>query len=236
MKKLTALLSAAVLCISFTACGGTGNPDHDYVLALMEKGDYAMAITVLENLYAQSADAAQQAPTSEEKAPRPQAEQTPASTLTDIQQLTVNTVKQFMEAKGNAMIQAFESVTASPAREPSVVDAAEYRLGNIDGNGSNAHCLLIALDADIAVEDGLYDSLQLLLDMDTMEIYCSAETDWELLESGNPSNNHEFNWFLLNSYSCNRLYGNDVLWADAEFLEPLTADDIGAVNRALKAE
>lgn len=43
MKKLTALLLVLFLCLSLAACGNTGNPDHDYILHLLEQGDYDMA-------------------------------------------------------------------------------------------------------------------------------------------------------------------------------------------------
>ena len=61
MKKWIALLLAVAVCASLAACGGTGNPDHDYVLALMEKGDYDMAIKVLENLRGETEAAAEPA-------------------------------------------------------------------------------------------------------------------------------------------------------------------------------
>ena len=49
MKKMIALLLAFSLCLSLTACG-TGNDDHDYILSLLEKGEYDMAIHVIEGL------------------------------------------------------------------------------------------------------------------------------------------------------------------------------------------
>lgn len=50
MKRLTALLLVVCLCLSLAACGGSGNPDHDYVLHLLEQGEYDMAIHVIEGL------------------------------------------------------------------------------------------------------------------------------------------------------------------------------------------
>lgn len=50
MKKLTAILLAIALLVSLAACGGTGNDTHDYILSLLEAGEYDMAIYVIEGL------------------------------------------------------------------------------------------------------------------------------------------------------------------------------------------
>ena len=50
MKRITALLLALSLCLSLAACGGTGNETHDYIVSLLEKGEYDMAIYVIEGL------------------------------------------------------------------------------------------------------------------------------------------------------------------------------------------
>ena len=62
MKKLTALILTVCLCLSLAACGGsgTGNPDHDYILHLLEQGDYDMAIRVIEGLRDKNPNAPQQ--------------------------------------------------------------------------------------------------------------------------------------------------------------------------------
>lgn len=168
MQKSILLLFAVTLCASLTACGGTGNPDHDYVLTLMEKGDYDMAITVLENLKAQSGTVTAADPTPAPDLP----EETPesASALTSEQLLVADTVRQFMADKGDAMIKGFEAAIGQAAREPVVIGAIEYMLGNCDSNGSTSHCMLIAMEADIAVEGGVNDNLQFLPDMDTQEV------------------------------------------------------------------
>ncbi|MBR5121233.1 MAG: hypothetical protein IKU89_01650 [Oscillospiraceae bacterium] len=50
MKKLFALLIAVVICFSLVACGKTGNETFDYILYLLEQGDYDMAIYIIEGL------------------------------------------------------------------------------------------------------------------------------------------------------------------------------------------
>lgn len=50
MKKLFSLLIIFVLLFSLCACGSTGNKDYDYIIALLEEGNYDMAIHVIEGL------------------------------------------------------------------------------------------------------------------------------------------------------------------------------------------
>lgn len=67
MKKVISLLLIVSLCVSLSACGGTGNDDHDYILSLLEKGEYDMAIYVIEGLKNGKAGTQQQAPASNER-------------------------------------------------------------------------------------------------------------------------------------------------------------------------
>ena len=50
MKRIFTFFLVLALCLSLAACGGTGNETHDYILSLLEKGDYDMAIHVIEGL------------------------------------------------------------------------------------------------------------------------------------------------------------------------------------------
>ena len=57
MKKTISLLLALVLCFMLAACGssGTGNEDYDYIISLLDRGEYDMAIQVIEMLRTDSA-------------------------------------------------------------------------------------------------------------------------------------------------------------------------------------
>ncbi len=57
MKKAISLLLALVLCFTLAACGssGTGNEDYDYIISLLDRGEYDMAIQVIEMLRTSSA-------------------------------------------------------------------------------------------------------------------------------------------------------------------------------------
>lgn len=62
MKKAICLLLALVLCFTLAACGsGTGNEDYDYIISLLDRGEYDMAIQVIEMLRTGSADVPTQA-------------------------------------------------------------------------------------------------------------------------------------------------------------------------------
>ena len=236
MKKWIALLLAVAVCASLAACGGTGNPDHDYVLALMEKGDYDMAIKVLENLRGETEIAAESEIATEAQADTAATEAVkPASNLSSVEQLVVDTVNQFMVDKGNDLSQAFKDIIAEDPRPLTVTHAMEYRLGNCDGNGNVAHCLLIYLSGDIAGDWGADDKLQLLLDMDTQKLYNSVDVDFDLISTwdGMPTNKEEFN---ITALGCYRTFVEDNtqwLMSDSAIYEPLTEDALAAINEAL---
>ena len=50
MKKFLSALIVCAMLLSLCACGGTGNKDHDYIIALLKEGNYDMAIHVIEGL------------------------------------------------------------------------------------------------------------------------------------------------------------------------------------------
>lgn len=257
MKKILCLLTAAALCLSLGACGSTKNKEHEYILSLLEQGEYDKAIQVIEILRDGAGGAnPQPAQTTATEAPataateapaidatEPSAAQTPASPtvppsagLTDRQKLAADTVKAFLKSTGDAAVKEFEEVTGSKARPTTVTHAMEYRLGNWDGKGTNAHCMLIWLDMDVACDGGANDSVQILLDMDTGKCYNSLDIDWSLIDAcdGNPTNKEEFNTIALNSYHSYVAYGNEFIWADMEIREELTQEELAAINEALK--
>jgi len=237
LKKYRIVLLILALCCGLCACGdsGTGNPDHDYVIALMEKGDYDMAIQVLEHLNGDS-DSEEEVPASGETAEEnaettvPTAE--PVPSLSEMQQLVVDTVATFMAEKGEAMIRGFEEQTAGKAREPRVINAMEYHLADFDGKGGVAHCMMIALEADVFVGDGFDGSVRLLVDLDSGAVYNSVELDESILNRGEPANREELNTFLLNGYFSHLVFGEGI-WASHELREDFSEADLTAINDAL---
>lgn len=251
MKKIICLLTAAVLCLSLGACGGGKNKEHEYILSLLEQGEYDKAIQVIEILRDGEEGtkpqpvqtAATEAPAVDAPATEPSATQTPPSPtvplstgLTERQKLAADTVKAFLESKGDAAVKEFEEVTGSKARPVTVTHAMEYRVGNWDGKGTNAHCMLIWLDMDVACDGGVDDSVRILLDMDTGKCCNSMDLDWSLIDAcgGTPTNKEEFNTIALNSYHSYVAYGNEFIWADMEIREELTQEELAAINEALR--
>ena len=246
MKKLLCLLTVAVLCLSLGACGGGKNKEHEYILSLLEQGEYDKAIQVIEILRdGEEGTKPQPVQTAATEAPatEPSATQTPPSPtgplstgLTERQKLAADTVKAFLESKGDAAVKEFEEVTGSKARPVTVTHAMEYRIGNWDGKGTNAHCMLTWLDMDVACDGGVDDSVRILLDMDTGKCYNSMDLDWSLIDAcgGTPTNKEEFNTIALNSYHSYVAYGNEFIGADMEIREELTHEELAAINEALK--
>jgi len=243
MKKLFCLILPVAMCISFAACGskGTGNADHDYVIALMEKGDYDMAITVLEHLRDKAAANSGQAAAESEAAKPEQAETTvevpqPTSTpVSSSEQLAIDAVNDFLAEKGNDMIEAFRTNTGNNSGPVSVSHVTEYFMPDCDNNGNDANCILVNLMGGFCADSAIFDSMQLLLDLDTGKLYDSTELDWDLMaaSNGEPGNEEVFNMYVLNAYYNIVSGGDPILWSGRETRANLSADQIARINEMI---
>ena len=244
MRKWIALLLAVLLCLSVAGCGGSGNPDHDYVLSLMEKGDYDMAIQVLEHLREQAGgapatEATQDTIPTETAAATEASTEAPTETPTEVflpnvgsnvVQMTTDLVSRFMEEKGNAMVEAYENNSGSKAREVSASHAMEYRLE--DWDTFNAHFLLVCLEADIFYDNGFNHELYILQDLDSGMIYDST-----MLHDSIPDPAVTMEDVCLratNAYASYVMNNHSQLWSEWEIREELTAADISKINEAIK--
>lgn len=249
MRKILSFCIAAALCLSLGACGSAKNSDHDYILSLLERGEYDKAIRVIEMLrdgaegvQTQSAQtvateaAVTQTAAADTAATQTAAMEGPVAGATDREKLAADTVKTFLENTGDAAIKQYEDVIAKKARPTMVTHAMEYRLGNWDGKGTNAHCMLIWLSADVVWDNSAYDSVQILLDMDTGKNYDSLNADWNLIDAcgGDPTNKEEFNTIALNAYHSYVLYGEEQMWTEWEIREEFSDSELAAINEALK--
>lgn len=249
MRKILSFCIAAALCLSLGACGSAKNSDHDYILSLLERGEYDKAIRVIEMLrdgaegvQTQSAQtvateaAVTQTAAADTAATQTAAMEGPVAGATDREKLAADTVKTFLENTGDAAIKQYEDVIAQKARPTMVTHAMEYRLGNWDGKGTNAHCMLIWLSADVVWDNSAYDSVQILLDMDTGKNYDSLNADWNLIDAcgGDPTNKEEFNTIALNAYHSYVLYGAEQMWTEWEIREEFSDSELAAINEALK--
>ncbi|MGN1249488.1 MAG: hypothetical protein ACI4XW_05355, partial [Candidatus Spyradocola sp.] len=88
MKKTLFLLVALALCLTLTACSsGTGNADYDYILSLLDRGEYDMAIQVIEMLRTDNAPAeAPQSGVEQVEAPQQQVDSPQQSEVQQSQQ------------------------------------------------------------------------------------------------------------------------------------------------------
>ena len=249
MRKILSFCIAAALCLSLGACGSAKNSDHDYILSLLERGEYDKAIRVIEmirdgaeGVQTQSAQtvatdaAVTQTAAADTAATQTAAMEGPVAGATDREKLAADTVKTFLENTGDAAIKQYEDVIAKKARPTTVTHAMEYRLGNWDGKGTNAHCMLIWLSADVVWDNSAYDSVQILLDMDTGKNYDSLNADWNLIDAcgGDPTNKEEFNTIALNAYHSYVLYGAEQMWTEWEIREEFSDSELAAINEALK--
>ena len=69
MKKVISLLLVLMLCSAFAACSrnvSTGNSDYDYIISLLDRGEYDMAIQVIEMLRSNSSEEPAETQTSEQ--------------------------------------------------------------------------------------------------------------------------------------------------------------------------
>lgn len=225
MKRLFAIAAAALLCLSLVACGGETDPEHEYILSLLEKQDYDMAILVIEGIRDREfgpRPTVQETAAAEEPSTEPET-QPVGPEFSGVSSLVYGAVSRFMAEKDRSLMVSLPL---------TVTDAAEYRLGNFDGNGSTAHCILVNVQADVFYDNTVYDQLQLALDPDTGNILNSAQIDWNIMD-GSPENEEEFYYHVMNSFQNYVLDAESILWADTEIIEELSADEITALNKAL---
>lgn len=231
MKKLCIFL-ALLLCLSLAGCGTKLTTEEEYLLSLVQEGNYDMAIQVIENIRLRKGGAAPTVPAAT-GIPETTAETEPP--LTERAQLALDTVNRFLEEEGYALMQAYKEVIGDDAGTPALTHAMEYRLGNCDGNGSSSHLLLVNLQMNVAYDNGVNDSIQIVLDLDTQTLYNSSRFDEAMVLAcdGMPTNEEEFNMIALNSYRSYLYADNDILMADMELCEVFTEEEIAVINNAL---
>lgn len=235
MKKLPIIL-ALVLCFVLAGCGAKLTTEEEYLLTLVQEGNYDMAIQVIENIRIREGGAASAVPAASDATEVPV--ETTVETeppMTERAQLALDTVNRFLEEEGYALMQAYKEAIGEDAGTPKVTHAMEYRLGNCDGNGSSSHLLLMNLQMNVAYGDGVNDNLQMILDLDTQTLYNSSRYDEAMVLAcnGMPTNEEEFNMIALNACWNIAYADNDILMSDAEICEIFTEEEIAAINNHL---
>lgn len=227
MKKILTIVLVLLLCLSITACAGKSNTEHEYILSLLEKGDYDMAILVIEGIRDRELGTRTDSAKVETAPTEAVTEATTAPTeavLSGPSGLVYEAVSRFLAEKDADLMVALPL---------TVTGALEYRLGNYDNNGNNAHGILVNIQTMVFYGNGTNDQLQLAMDLDSGKIYNSAQIDESLLGSDPRSADALFN-NLVSSYFSRINYGDSILWCDSEIIEVLSQSDLDAVNEALK--
>lgn len=113
-----------------------------------------------------------------------------ADTLTNVEVNGVETsVKDFIVEHLNeytqsenylSMVKGFEDSTGKQAREFAVTNVVELKVDGIGANSIDLHFLLVKAQCDIAVTDGFYDAIPLVVDYETGEVYdqFTRNADW----------------------------------------------------------
>lgn len=236
--KIARIIVVLLLCLALAGCGTKLTAEEEYLLTLVQEGNYDMAIQVIENIRIREGGAVPTViPATEAPAVVTEAPTTAATEplMSERAQLALDTVNRFLEEEGYALMQAYKDVIASDPGDPVVTHAMEYRLGNCDGNGNASHLLLVQLQINVVYDNGTNDNMQLILDLDTRKLYDSAHLDEEMILAcdGMPTNEEEFNMIALNSYRSFLNPDNPFLMSDAEICEALTEAEIATINNAL---
>ena len=233
MKKLIALLLAVTLCVSLAACGGAKNPDQEYVLALMEKGDYDMAIRVLENLRDQAGGSPKEEPETTEPTAAPTAA---PLVLSEMQQQVLDAVNRFLEETGNTWMEQYEQGIGQAPRPVTVTHGASYVLEKWEGF-DYVECLLIRLEMDVLYYDedgngGVTDVMYIAIDAKTGTIYNAtmpqkADGEKPIYDTEAALLRH-----ILGSYASYILYNTEYVWSSAGKLTVLSQEEIQGINKA----
>lgn len=247
MKKRLAILLLLVVCLLLTACGQKENPEHAYIMSLLEEGEYDMAIHVIEGIRDKEtgsvaeisstqtdeiSDAAPETPEPE----RSQEETAPAES--SLMQLAETALTSFMEEKGKAMSESYAQTTAMVPKQPIVIQGTEYLLGNFDG--FQVHFLLLWLEMGVewTNETGMQmmdENLCLLIDLDTgITVDTTMIEDSFFATLGDSCDTIEQVRILcLNAYHSSNINGESQIWSDAEIRKELTADQLASLTDAI---
>ena len=235
MKKVLSIIIVLALCLSLCACGSKGNPDHEYIVTLLEKGEYDMAIELIKHLKERDGGAVQSVPSATEQPDAPVQTTAPAPVYSELANLTIKTVNDFMAGKGGEMARKHMEMSGEKENPIQVSHATEYTMPNYDDNNSVAHYLMINLNGWFHYDDCGFDSIQLVLDLDSGLLLDISDIDWDFLISLN----YQFSepiYFQMTAASCYNSYlcgYNEGVWSERETINELSAGELAAINAAM---
>ena len=243
MKK-RALILALCLLISFVlgGCGQKPNPDHEYIVSLLEKGEYDMAIDIIEHLKARESGSAQPADnkentTSKVETPTETPTEKPISVSTGLSGIDeaqiLELVERFMKEQGNDVQMQYKELSGNKPGPISLLNVAEYFLEDTDGNGTPGHFILMNIGGTFASIDAVFDAVQVAYDIDRGTFINSTNIDWNCIGSGDITTVEQFHNMLANAYYSYLCYGSEILWTERETVENLDAEAISRINEKL---
>lgn len=117
----------------------------------------------------------------------------------------------------------------------SVGNAVMYDINKFFGR--NVHCVLVRIDAGIAVRDILSDNTVLLVYPDSGEVYDTLTTDmdaWSSGFSGMCESDEDIHNLLMNTYINYAVFGSDIIAApDTEVITPFTDAELAEWNDSI---
>lgn len=164
--------------------------------------------------------------------PEPIADPVPAEEMV---QLANDTAVDFLLADTyvNAM-EAFQVTTGSEARKPKVLHAMEYQTDDL--YGFPVHVLLLRVEGDMFVRNGIYDATEVMVDLTTGEVYDSLSMnidEWSTSFNGDCKDEHDVRCYLLNRYF-SYLHNNETQFCtEKETIIPLGEEQIAEINAGL---
>ena len=242
MKKVFITILCLLLCFALCGCGSKGNPDHEYILTLLEKGEYDMAIEIIQHLKERENGGVSQPQPSESTSPTVETPaqapaQLPAEAPTpvgDVDEQVVDLVKRFMEEQGKEQMALYEQLTGGKAEAVSVLHALKYQLSDVDGKKNDVSYLMVDLGGSFAYDNAVFDSIQIVYDSQRDILVSSANIDWNLIGSGEVTSPEQFQHIAANSYRSYLDGTNQVLWTELEEIAQYSSEQIGSINSRLK--
>lgn len=210
MKKRFSLLLAALLILSFAACG------NDTAALRAEIADLRERVAVLEHQLAALQDPAASAP-----ADPPANDGIPAG-FSDLQGKVYSVVREFKTSP------AYIKVSADPNRI-DVVSAIHF-IAKVEG--TPMQLILIDCEADRNMYG--YDAACLLVDLSDGKVYDTKSLD-AASYAGETATYEDLLTYVFNCHTSYRANGAAILFTDSEILTPLTEDELAEVNKALNA-
>ena len=236
MKRIICLLTAFIVCLSLCGCGSKGNPDHEYIVSLLEKGEYDMAIELVENLKAREVADSTEVPTESSQPKEVKPTKSPEPEEVDPVKLASDISKNFMKKRGKEMQKDYKKLTGQKPVAAKVEHAMLYTLDDYDFAGHNARFMMVAISGSFAYSHGATDSVYLAYDIDNDVLINSLDMNWAYINNfdGNLNSHEQFHTIATNAYASYCMYSGDFLWRDSETKDELDAASIALINDAIK--